>query len=119
MFKKFSIVLFASSLSFGVIAVSSTAYGQCSCAPSVNAAPASIMAMPSTQSSADGNRRFSYEPLSAQTIRTAPVYGSNAMYGSNVTNRPAPYFGSRVNYNSRSQTPLYLLSKPERNSGHR
>lgn len=113
MFKKFSIVLFATSLSVGVIAVSPTAYGQCSCAPSVNAAPASIMAMPSTQSSADGNRRFSYEPSSAQTTRTAPVYGSN------VTNRPAPYFGGRVNTNSRSQTPLYLLSKPERNSGRR
>ena len=119
MFKKFSIVLFATSLSVGVIAVSPTAYGQCSCAPSVNAAPASVMAMPSTQSSADGNRRFSYEPLSAQTTRTTSVFGSNAMYGSNVANRPAQYLGSRVNTNSRSHTPLYLLSKPERNSGHR
>ena len=108
--------MFATALSFGGVAGSSCAYGQCSCAPSAGAAPAPTMAMPmtmpSTQANAEGYRRFSYEPTT-QAVSSAPAYGSTSM------NRAVPYYGNRGNSYSRSKTPLYLLSKPERNSGRR
>lgn len=117
MFKKFSVVMFAAVLSFSGIANTSSAYGQCSCAPSASAVPAPTMAMPmtipSTQATAEGYRRFSYEPTSTQAFSSAPAYGSTSM------NRTVPYYGNRGSSSSRSNTPLYLLPKPERNSGRR
>ena len=105
--------MFTTALSFSGIAGTSSAYGQCSCAASSGVTLAPTMAVPSTQANAEGYRRFSYDPSSSQALRPAPAYGTASMI------RTVPYYGNRVNSYSRSKTPLYLLSKPERNSGRR